>query len=161
MTVDVKLLLAWHPFLFLWRKGFVKCLYGGGALTAICRCAWDVHPPLAIKCPRHKFCHKQGGGEVSLCDKRDILSFTVRAKGQNLLSVATLILYPRLFQQFNSKRCFGEGYPRVLYAVGVCYRVFEDAYFGCEKCEDDKQTRNQTQQSNVQLWRSATYVPAV
>ena len=55
MAIDIKLLLAGHPLLFLGREGGVKGFDRGGILAAIRSGAGDVHPIPAIqRCKRQE-----------------------------------------------------------------------------------------------------------
>ena len=58
MTVNIELLLAGHPLLFLWWKLCIKSQHRLHILAAICRRAWDIHISSSIKGTRHKFCNK-------------------------------------------------------------------------------------------------------
>ena len=75
MAINIELFLAGHPFLFLQREGRVKGFDRGGIVTAVGGGGRDVHPLFAVKCTRYKLRHKQGGREVTVHDKADVLLF--------------------------------------------------------------------------------------
>ena len=59
MAVDVKLFLAWHPFLFLWLEGLVKSLNCGSVLTAVGGGTRNIHPLSAVKSTGNKLADKK------------------------------------------------------------------------------------------------------
>ena len=76
MTIDIELLLAWHPLLFLWWESCVECLGCGGILTAIGGGTGDIHPFFAVKRTGNKFTDKKCCWEVTVHYKTYILLFT-------------------------------------------------------------------------------------
>ena len=76
MTIDIELLLAWHPSLFLRRKGLVKCLDCGGVFAAIGGGTWDIHPLFTAKRVRYKLTDEKRCREAAVRNKADIHLFT-------------------------------------------------------------------------------------
>ena len=76
MTVDVKLLLARHPLLFLFGEGGIKGIYCGSVLTAIGGGTRNIHPLPAVKSTGHKLTDEKSRREVAVNNKADIFPFT-------------------------------------------------------------------------------------
>ena len=75
MTIDIELLLAWHPLLLLWRKCCVKSFDGSSVLTAVGGGRWNVHPLSSVKRVRHKLANEKCRREVAVYDEADVLLF--------------------------------------------------------------------------------------
>ena len=75
MTIDVELLLARHPFLFLWRESSVEGFHSGGVLAAISGGRRDIHPLSAVQRAGLKLTNEKCCGEVAVHHKADILLF--------------------------------------------------------------------------------------
>ena len=75
MTIDVELLLARHPFLFLRWKCSIEGFYCGGVLAAIGGGTGNVHPLSAVQRAGDKLADKKRCGEVAVHHKADILLF--------------------------------------------------------------------------------------
>ena len=75
MTVDVELLLAWHPRLILLRESCVEGFYRGSVLTAIGGSGGNIHPFLTVEYTGNKLAYEKRGWEVAIHDKADVLSF--------------------------------------------------------------------------------------
>ena len=75
MTIDIELLLAWHPLLLLWRKCCVKCLDSSSVPTAVGGGRWNVHPLSAVERIRYKLANEKRRWEVSVYDEADVLLF--------------------------------------------------------------------------------------
>ena len=76
MTIDIELLLAGHPLLFLGRKSQIEGFNCGCILTAIGGGAGDIHPLFAIEYTGDKLTDKKRRREVTVYHKTDILLFT-------------------------------------------------------------------------------------
>ena len=86
MTIDIELLLAWHPLLVLGRECRIKCLDRGGVLTAVGGGGGNIHPLPAVKRVRHKLCNEQGGREVSVHHKAHILLFAAHKSTADIVA---------------------------------------------------------------------------
>ena len=75
MTIDIELLLAWHPLLFLGWESRVECFDRRDVLTAVGGGGRNVHPLFTVECIRHKLSYKQSSREVSVHDETDVLPF--------------------------------------------------------------------------------------
>ena len=75
MTIDIEFLLARHPLLFFWWECRVKGFDSGGVLAAVGGGGRNVHPLSAVKRARNKFRNEQGGGEVTVHNKANVLLF--------------------------------------------------------------------------------------
>ena len=73
MPIDIELLLAGHPLLFLGRECGVKDFDSGGVLTAVGGGGGDIHPLPAVKRAGDKLCHEQGRRKVAVHHKADVL----------------------------------------------------------------------------------------
>ena len=75
MTIDIELLLAGHPFLFLGWEGGIKGFHCCGILAAIGGGTGNVHPLSAVQRTGHKLTNEKRCGEVAVHHKADILLF--------------------------------------------------------------------------------------
>jgi len=72
MTIDIELLLAWHPLFFLgWKRG-VEDFHGGDVLTAIGGSRRDMHPLLTVQHSGDKLAHEKGSRKVAVYHKADV-----------------------------------------------------------------------------------------
>ena len=85
MPIDIEFLLARHPFLLLGREGRIESFNGGGILAAIGGGAWDIHSFSAVECALFKLANEQGGGEVAVKNKADILLFAADEAAPNVV----------------------------------------------------------------------------
>ena len=94
MAIDIKLLLAWHPFLFLFGEGGVK---GGdrlGIVTAIGGGAGDIRPLFALQCIGDKLGDQQSRWEIALSYKADDLLFKAyEASGYVVTRITEVDIY--------------------------------------------------------------------
>ena len=86
MAVDVKLFLAWHPFLLLWLEGLVKSLNCGSVLTAVGGGTRNIHPLSAVKSTGNKFADKKCRREVAVNNKADIFPFTAYKTSADIIT---------------------------------------------------------------------------
>ena len=75
MAVNIKLLLARHPFFLLFGEGGVECFDCGGILTAIGGIGCYVHPFFAVENAGDQLADEQCRRVVAGDDKADVLLF--------------------------------------------------------------------------------------
>ena len=86
MAIDIELLLTRHPLLFFWWKRCVKGFDSSGILTAVGGSGGNIHPLLAVKRTRNKLANEQGGREVAVYNKADVLPFAANEATADLVA---------------------------------------------------------------------------
>ena len=75
MTIDIELLLAWHPFLFLWWECGIERFHCSDVLTAIGGGRRNIHPLFVVESTRDKLADKKCSREITVYDIADVLLF--------------------------------------------------------------------------------------